>query len=710
MQRRKKINSDKNIDSEKERIKKYIPVVLLIFISLSICGFIFILYLSKDLPSLEQLERYEPKMVSKIFSYDGELIREITGEENRIPVPFDKLPKHLINALIAYEDKNFYNHWGVNLYNFFGALWQNVKSMRYERGFSTISMQLARNMTYMTREKLLIRKIQEILTALKIEKTYTKNEILEMYFNQSDFGRMTFGIAVTANYHFSKKVEDLNLEECALLVALLQSPSAYSPFKNPELALKRRNIVLANMLKMNFITKQECLEAMNRPIVLKQGSRTHMGKAPYFTEYVRQFIDEKSNEIGLNQYEDGLSIYTTLNSKLQVIAENALYARIDTLQRQFRFRIARKYGDKNLNTTLQGAFVAIDPRNGHILAMVGGRNYNQSQFNRAEQAKRQPGSTFKPFVWTAAIDNGYTPNTELLDQEVVLYNYDGTIWRPQNYTKKRGGLTTLREGLRKSLNNISNRIILELLSPPGYDNRSKYNAGAKTVIKYAHNMGIKSELRAVNSISMGTSEVNLLEITSAFGVFPNKGIKIEPAAILKIVDRFGKVIYETKFAKNEAICEETAYIMTNMLQSGLEPGGTGYMTRSVYGFKRPAGGKTGTTQEFTDAWFIGFIPQLVAGTWIGYDDPQISLGERNSGAVIALPVWANFMKAACDSLQIPVEDFEITNGVIELEICKESKLIAAKYCPNVYKEIFNRKYAPTETCNVHNFISQKNSQ
>jgi len=688
-----KRTNKKNSNIGKSRSKKYATISLIILLSISIWAFFLIQYLSRDLPSLEQLERYEPKLVSRIYANNEELIREISGSENRALVSFEMLPKSLIIALVAYEDRNFYNHWGVNIYNFFGALYDNIISFGWERGFSTITMQLARNMTYMTREKLLTRKIKEILTALKIEQAYTKNEILAMYFNQCDFGRNTFGIASTANHHFSKKVEELDLHESALLVALLKSTSSYSPFNNPELALKRRNIVLKSMLDMNYITQNEYLEAIKKSIGLNPGSRTFKGKAQYFTEYVRQLLEEKSETLGINPYEDGLSIYTTLNPKLQEIAEQCVISQIDTLQKNYRWRIRRDYGNKDLNTTLQGAFIAIDPGNGNILAMVGGRDFNQSPFNRAVQSKRQPGSIFKPFVYTAAIDNGYSPNWELWNQGVALPQYDGTIWRPENYDKKRGRLTTLRDGLRKSLNYIAIRVILELTNP-------------KTAVQYAHDMGISSELRPVESIAMGTSEVNLLEITSAFGVFPNKGVLIKPIAILKIIDRFGKVIYEAKPDIKESICEETAYIMTNMLQSGFQPGGTSQTIPTYYNFKRPAAGKTGTTQEFTDSWYIGFIPQLVAGTWIGYDDPQITLGEKQSGAVVALPIWANFMRAACDSLQIPIEDFKMPAGVVELEICSETKQIATKYCPNIYKEIFNRKYAPTQTCPAHNFTSQ----
>ncbi|MCK4965894.1 transglycosylase domain-containing protein, partial [bacterium] len=418
-----------------------------------IWGIIFIIYFSRDLPSLEQLERYEPKLISKIYSNDNELIREISGEENRVWVPYDKMPQHLIDALIAAEDHSFYEHWGVNLYNFLGSLYINITSLKFERGFSTITMQLSRDITYLTRQKLIVRKIKEILTALKIEQTYTKREIIQMYLNQYDFGRMSFGIGSVSFTYFSKKAEDLTLEESALIISLLPAPTAYSPLKNMEISFKRRNLVLKCMLDMNYITEKEYKEAIVKPIILNVGYRSNEDRAPYFSEYIRKLVDEKSDELGINLYEDGLNIYTTLDLRLQKIAEESLLSQLDVMQKRLHWRLIKLHKETGADTTVQGSFIAIDPGNGHIMAMVGGKDYGKSQFSRATQSKRQPGSCFKPFVWTAAIDNGYSPNYELWDQELSLPQYDAPDWRPQNYTKKRGGLTTIREGLRKSLNN-----------------------------------------------------------------------------------------------------------------------------------------------------------------------------------------------------------------------------------------------------------------
>ena len=320
--RKKYIKSKKKAAKSKSSIK-YLTIAFIVSSSIIIWGILLLYYISSDLPSLAQLERYEPKLVSKIFSSDNQLIREISGEENRVLVPFEKLPKHLINALIATEDHSFYTHWGVNTYNFLGSLYANIISLSWDRGFSTITMQLARNMTYLTREKLIVRKIKEILTALKIEQAYTKNEIIAMYLNQNDYGYMAFGISAVAHRYFTKTVEELTLQECALIVAILPAPTAYSPFRNIEFALKRRNLILKNMFEMNYITAAEYINAVKKPIILNPGTRSEKDHAPYFTEYVRQILDEKSTELGINPYEDGLSIYTTLDMQMQEIARIA---------------------------------------------------------------------------------------------------------------------------------------------------------------------------------------------------------------------------------------------------------------------------------------------------------------------------------------------------------------------------------------------------
>ncbi len=331
--------------------------------------------------------------------------------------------------------------------------------------------------------------------------------------------------------------------------------------------------------------------------------------------------------------------------------------------------------------------MAINLENGRIIAMVGGRDFKESQFNRAIQAYRQPGSAFKPFVYTAAVDNGYPPTYIIHDAPITLEMPDGTIYRPGNYDGTFLGPLTIREGIKLSRNLMSVRLIMKI--------------HPEEAIRYARAMGIRSSLSPVFSLALGSGEVSLLEITSAYGVFPNGGIRIEPISILRIVDKDGSTVVErSKGAETEALSAETSAVMTEMLRSVMEEGGTGYGARKWYKFERPAAGKTGTTGNFADAWFIGFTPQIVTGVWVGFDE-KISMGEKMAGSVVALPIWANFMRTVHDSLGLPVKDFKLPSGLVKLEICSESHKIATDYCPSTYTETFKKGTEPREECDIH---------
>jgi penicillin-binding protein 1A len=337
-------------------------------------------------------------------------------------------------------------------------------------------------------------------------------------------------------------------------------------------------------------------------------------------------------------------------------------------------------------STVQIAFICINPHNGHILAMVGGRDFKKSQYNRAIQAARQPGSAFKPFVYTAAIDNGYNPSDEFLNQPFVLINDDGTRWTPHNYDNTVSGLMTLREALQGSKNLVSIRLIQEI--------------GPGLVADYAKYMGISTKIRAVPSLALGSSEVYLIELVSAFGIFCNNGVHVKPISILKIEDKTGNIIYHSRSPGREVLRKETAFIMNDLLQNVINHG-TGYAVRRDFEFYNIAGGKTGTTNDYTDAWFIGFTPQLVSGVWVGFDDPKLSLGQGETGARAALPFWAQFMKTVYDSLRFPTLDFGESANVIRIKICNETKKRATIYCPDVIEELFILKNAPTSSCDVH---------
>lgn len=672
---------------------------------LSIAGLILLLfigyfiYLIRGLPSLKKLENIDPALVTRIYSEDGELIHELF-KFNRVYLPIEKIPGHTIKALLATEDRRFYQHWGIDIRRIPKVVLVNLSSLSFRQGFSTITMQLARNL-YFGFQKTLTRKFREILTALQIERTYSKQEILEMYLNVAYFGHGVYGIQAAAKKYFDKDASELTIEESATLIPLLKSPAYYSPIVHPGRAKSRRNLVLHNMQVMGYITAKQQDSLMNLPVKVQEFE--HQGKiAPYFTEYVRQKLNHIGDSLEVDVYKDGLNVYTTLNSKIQAAMDSAIATYLPELQERVTRKLQRFKNRNEMSDSLfaekskvQIAFTAIDHRNGHILAMVGGHDFKESKFNRAVQARRQPGSAFKPFLYTAAMDNGYTTVDKFLNQPVVVINPDGTRWDPENYEKSFSGPTTLREGLRKSINLVAVRLIQEI--------------GPSVVADYAHRMGISTPLRPFPTLALGSSEVIPLELTSAYGVFANKGVRVEPVAIARIEDRYGNVIYKTSVKRREVLSQATAYIMTNMLETVINRG-TGARVRWKFNFYKTAAGKTGTTNNFTDAWFVGFTPTLTAGVWVGLDDPQLSLGPGESGAIAALPLWADFMKLVYEKINLPAETFKQPPDVIRLEVCEDSGKLATDYCPKVLDEIFNIKYHPTTKCDIHTGPSQKNKQ
>jgi penicillin-binding protein 1A len=622
------------------------------------------------------------------------------------------------NAVIASEDRRFREHWGLSLRSVARAIVVNVLSLSYRQGFSTLTQQLARNLyKSIGFEDSIIRKIKEVITAIQIERTYTKDEILEMYLNTVHFGHGTFGVQAAAKRFYGKRANELTLDETALLVGLLPSPAIYSPIRHPDRANRRRNTVLRLMREEGYVTLSEYAEARAQSLD-KINDEPPTGVAPYFTEFVRRFLESEDDRLGINIYRDGLKIYTTLDSRLQSIAEktvlktvqrnqavlnNRLFENQEEFSRLAYFGIHPEdtvrmmmkdsiplYKELRGKLLVQASLIALDPQTGHILAMVGGRPDYHDQFNRAVQARRQPGSVFKPFVYTTAIDNGYPVTKQLLNQPVVLNvrNVTGEWekWMPKNYDGSTGGLTTLREGLRKSLNLISVRLVQELVP-------------AVEVKKTAQRMGITTNIRAVDAISLGTSEVYPIEIVSAYGTFANKGVYSRPLGILRIEDRFGNIIEEYEPDQEEVLSEETAYLMTNLMQTVMDQG-TGGSARWKYHFYHPAAGKTGTTQGYSDAWFVGFTKNIVAGVWFGVDDYSVSLGEKQSGTAAALPAWANFMREAHKNLGISWNDFKIPGGIIKFEICSVSKNRPVSVCP-VETEVFIKGTEPTHHCKIH---------
>ncbi|GAB4338327.1 MAG: PBP1A family penicillin-binding protein [Calditrichia bacterium] len=680
----------------KELLRKKITWIVLILLVWMVG---YTVYLVRGLPPLEKLENIDPALVTRLYSADGKMIHELF-KFNRVWVPLERIPMHTRQALLSTEDRRFYEHWGIDIHRIPAVLLTNITHMGFRAGFSTITMQLSRNL-YFGFQKTLSRKFREILTAIQIERTYSKDEILEMYFNVTYFGHGIYGIQGAAKKYFNKEVSDLTIEESALLIPLLKSPAYYSPIRHPDRALKRRNIVLHNMLVVGHITQAEYDSLKQLPVKVQEFQKVSK-IAPYFTEYVRQQLNVIGDSLDVNVYEDGLNVYTTLDTRVQACMDSSVRKHLPELQARV-YQKLQAWKEKNeipdsvfeKKAIVQNSFVALDHRTGAILAMIGGRDFEESKFNRAVQAPRQPGSAFKPFLYATALDNGYTPVDKFLDQPVVIINPDGSRWDPENYDQTVSGLMTLREALQRSRNLVSVRLIQEV--------------GPANVRDFAKRMGLTTIIRPYPTLALGSSEVILLELAAAYGTFANKGVWVQPHAIERIEDRFGNVIYETHPTHRQVLNEATAYLMTNMLETVINQG-TGGSARWKYGFRAPAAGKTGTTNDYTDAWFVGFTPVLTAGVWVGLDDPKYTLGHGETGSRAALPFWADFMKMVYDSLQIEPEPFQQPPDVVRLQVCEESGKLATNFCPKVVEEVFNVKYHPTEMCPIHGGPGRKNKK
>jgi penicillin-binding protein 1A len=696
----------------------------------------FGIYIISGLPSLEQLENPRPELATKVYSIDGEVLDQFYIK-NRTRVTLQELPKELVNALIATEDKNFYDHWGVDLPRFARAMVKNIFTLRLREGASTITQQLARNLYELKGANETVfgkftRKIREFITAVQIEKNYTKQEILEMYLSVAFFGRSAYGISSAAQIYFGKAPSELTVSESAILIGLLKGPGAFDPFRHMQRSVDRRNTVIDQMIKYGYLSKEDGAKAKNEQLEFRSIDEAAAGIAPHFVEYVRQQLLQKADEYDLDIYRDGLSVYTTLDSRMQRYANRAVEEHLaemqpnvtqqwnwknhpkelhqvisdairnsdayrdaatsrqrDSIARAFRKNPAFTDSVKKAALHIEVGFVAIDHHNGNIVAMVGGSNFKNFKYglNHVTQIRRQPGSAFKPFVYTVAIDNGYPPCFELLNQPVTLIMANGKRWAPENFDHDFGGKSTLRNAIKWSINLVAIRAIMEI-------------APVKQVIEYAHRMGIKSDLPPYESLAIGTGEVQPLEITAAYGVFPNEGVYVQPISILRIEDKDGNVIEENKPEQHEVLSPETAYIMANMMEDNIN-GGTGARVRNY--FWGPAAGKTGTTQEYGDAWFIGFTPHLTAGTWVGFDEKMVHFTTADGqGGRAAAPIWARFMKYVYEdqSIGLPPGTFVQPPGVERDTICVETKKLATPYCPERMEEIFNKKYLPGK-CDKH---------
>ncbi|MEW6557210.1 MAG: penicillin-binding protein 1A [Elusimicrobiota bacterium] len=682
--------------------EKGIPILLIMkkWIFLAVCIILFFTFIERlirylgDIPDPSKLVDYTPSLTTKIYDMKGELLAELFTEKRTV-VPLSQIPKDMINAVIAIEDTRFFKHWGIDLYRIVGAFVANLKALDIAEGGSTITQQLSK-ILFLTRRKTLARKIKEVILALQLERDYSKYEILEMYLNQIYFGNGAYGVATAAKVYFGKDVSELTLEECALLAGLPRAPSMYSPFKNSEKAILRRAVVLARMRDVGFITDNRKKEAEGKNIVLSP-PHTATKVAPYFIEYVRQTLESK---YGSQLYQGGFEIYTTLDKKMQETAETIFD----------RYLVEFNTISKS-TVALEGALLCLDVKTGAVRALIGGRNFTTSQFNRVFQAKRQPGSAFKVFVYTAALENGYTPTSIIDDSPVTFYNTgtnwellshttdfsdvtnkelletliqkdteaknpnEKVLWQPQNYSEQFHGLVLLRKALEHSLNICAIKIT-DTIQPP-------------TVAYYAKQLGIESPLTATISLALGSSEVTLKEMTAAFGCLANSGIKTTPYSIVKVVNNIGRLLEEYSPEEKDVISPQTAFLMTNLLRGVVEHG-TGIYAKNL---RRPCAGKTGTTNDCADAWFIGYTPQLVCGVWAGYDDHH-SLGKKMTGGRVACPIWTDFMKQALRSQ--PVLDFIPPANITYAKIDPHTGLLALGNPKGTYLETFLSGTEPKE--------------
>jgi penicillin-binding protein 1A len=789
-------------------LKKYLKIIIWVVVVAAVLfsaiGGGLWYFWSSSLPYIGNLKDYNPPIITEFYSSDGEVVGRF-WKEKRIVLPFDQIPRNLINAFVAAEDDQFFVHKGVDYFGIIRAIVKNQLAGRKKQGASTITQQVARLMLLKSQEKKYKRKVREIILSLQIEKHFSKEEILYLYLNEIYLGSGAYGVESAARTYFNKSVSELNIAECAMLGGLYQAPSRYSPINNFEKAKIRQKYTLDRMLAEGFITNAQWKEALETEIIVNENREEEntFEKSPYFSEYVRRYIKNQYGEDLL--YNGGLKVYTTVNLDMQQKAVAAIQKGIRELDKREGYRgplgslqpeeyddvknetdegfkenppvkdmiikgivdevddeagqavvlvgslkcllplkdmewarkpdtevahyetgaeikkisDALKPGDiilcrldkpvedgadskeaadtkDNKDTkdveedeesfdwiisleqqpVVQGALFSMENKTGKVRAMVGGYDFKLSQYDRANQARRQPGSSFKPIIYAAALDNGITPADIILDTPYVSsLNPDEEPWRPKNNKQTFYGPTLVRKALISSLNVITVKILKKI--------------GVRTVIDYARKMGIESELNADLSLALGTTGLSLSEITKTYSAFANNGLLAEPYYIERVEDRDGLILEENHPSLKEVIPEDTAYIMTDILK-GVVQEGTGWRVRAL---GRPAAGKTGTTDSLWDAWFIGYTPELVTGVWTGYDN-MAPMGKNETGSRAASPIWLYFMSEALKGK--PVQDFIAPESVVFVKIDKKTGLLASPYSRETVFQSFKKGTEPTE--------------
>jgi penicillin-binding protein 1A len=619
-----------------------VVVLGILTLTAAVSAFWVITVLPRSLPSVTQLERVDPAEGTKVYDENDELITEF-HVERRIFVPLAQIPKALRDAVIATEDARFYSHFGVDPMGIARAIYQNFRRGRIVEGGSTITQQLAK-VLFLTPDKSLERKLKEAVLALELERRYSKDRILELYLNQIYFGHGAFGVEAAARTYFGKSVGELTIPEAALLAGLPKAPATYSPFEHPEAAKRRRATVLTRMVEVGALKPDQArrLAAVDLGLVPPERRRT---TGQYFLEYVQQQLEAQYGADLV--FKGGLHVYTTLSPTMQLKAERAVREGLRALESR-RAVAARDKGGAGPVERPEGALLAIEPQTGHIKAMVGGYDFFRSEFNRAVQARRQPGSAFKPFVYIAALEAGMTPASVVEDAPVEYpVGRNGKPWKPENYDRKHRGPVTLQQALEESINVAAVKV--------------QERVGIRRTVEVARRLGVESPLAENLSLALGTSDLTLLELTSAYAALANQGVWVRPTVIRYVLDSQLKLLEENVPQTKPVMSPELAYVATHMLKGTIERG-TGAAARAL---GRPAAAKTGTTQDYSNAWFIGFTPQLVTGVWVGYDKPR-SLGKDETGSRVAVPIWTSFMQQALAG--VPIEDFKQPERVVLIPV------------------------------------------
>jgi penicillin-binding protein 1A len=663
-------------------------------------------------PSIAQISTFEHEQKSKILAYDGQQIDEF-GFEARTPLDIRSLPAYVPQAVVATEDKRFYRHRGFDPIGIARAA-VGVLTFNYAGGGSTITQQLARNMfeDEIGFERRYIRKLKEVQVALDLERSYTKEQILEAYLNEIYMGR-GYGFQNAARGYLGKDATQMNVAEAALLTAILNRPGRYDPFQHPDRARSRRNLVIELMAQQDYLTRAEATRWKAYPLPETEPEGDVSNVAPYFTEWVRQILDDR---FGDEIYRGGFQVHTTLDADMQRAARSAMevgWAEIEA--DTFNFQHPRYAEFDTIDSFpgqtpyLQGAFIALDPETGHVRAMIGGRDFRQSKFDRARLARRQAGSSFKPFVYTAAISTGIPASYVLEDNAVVYPQLEGEDWRPSNFTEEFRGPMTIREGLYTSTNMIAIKL--------GWE-----EVGIETVAQTARRMGIMTEIERYPSTTIGAAEVIPIQMAEAYSTYPNLGTKVRPFPILRVEDADGNVIWNPQPERTTVLDSMPTRIMVDMLQDVVRRG-TGYTAvrvRAGLAHEVPAAGKTGTTNDGTDVWFTGFTPNLLATVWFGMDAPipifALGGGRRQAtGGGLAAPVWGSFMHRVYQGAEadeesgipedvtplLPVpQEWTIPEGLNAMLVDRKTGLLASRWCPeeDQYLEYYVPGTEPTELC------------